>query len=1162
MSNNQIDTSIQTQYDQSCNKKSPAKDPYEACCMYQKGTCGAWTYGKIPKEGLEDVSELIGVSVSNHIRNKLHLNLSDIQAIQWDEKSLIENRAGRTLLPTDKICPYHRYKLGIDYKPPKTCSYPSHTRPKSGKKAPKTETLSVSLVMSLNIANSYSYILGSAMCRTDRKIISKVDDGNESQLMETPFLNDTLPDEAENYEPEVYILDSNDHLNYSEIQNISATLNLSPVKNRILTPMDEVSVRSIRYVKRKREAFLNEAAAFFDRAVTPGQSLAYVCPETTETLSPEELVECYQNSDAFGKLVILKLVDHDKYSKTELINIFGISKWKVDQARKLKSNDKSIKLVEKVPFKRNRMNTEKSEHFLDFIFSSGLLQDVAYGTTKVKFDSGERQSVPNAILQTKYSHTIQFYIDACKENGYSPLSESSLWRILRAINPSQRKSLAGLDDITAEAMNAFQFLQGFIENLNLDKNLSQNLEKAKRYLKMNYQGHCNRFSKIVTHNTIYALSTQKEEPCLDISDEVCVDCFNLFQVLGALQTIAEGTGNQDHMYDVEQSTKSIIKYMKHQLRDEQQKQAKIFCSKQISAETAFWLRDYSQKVLPRSYREGQQSYFGKKGMSMHIDIFYTKDDSDLKKHVYYTLIYRCDQSKLETMNIADYVITEFAKDFPEVCNINGKSDNAGAYHGNQILENLYHILKYKGLKLLRYDYNEPCRGKDQCDRESSGAKSLINSFVESGNDLLQIDHVYQALHYGKGLSNSKVGVLEIDSSQSIMSGQDISGINSYHSAEFNDDNMKLFRYYGIGAGKVIKYKDAKFVPSYTPKREFSVASNCGKKKTSKRLNNKTLLFCRDASCQSTFDTIKELEEHMLTESHTSVEEISSMDKVRSSYVKKMKASSAAHLVISSTTVNTSGLTTSHAIALIALFAEVTSQGWAIPFRSTFRYTYEQKRFLYDIFMDGQTSGKKRSPEETVTSIRSHFTSTKDYVTKTQVQSLFSSFTRKLTDGKLLPPTPPTAIATTHEQEKLEDDLDLDEDLSADDIGQDMVRDVIEQVISKSVTWDIDTWVVIRYKRNWLPGMIIPKDSSHPSEEEIFVVKCMERKGSGKNFFKWPRYPDLVAVDLLDMLLQIDEPMPVQETEKLSTGEIVWCQLSKNDFVDASTALRKALREDV
>ena len=33
------------------------------------------------------------------------------------------------------------------------------------------------------------------------------------------------------------------------------------------------------------------------------------------------------------------------------------------------------------------------------------------------------------------------------------------------------------------------------------------------------------------------------------------------------------------------------------------------------------------------------------------------------------------------------------------------------------------MCKDKGFTVKQYDYNEPCRGKDQCDCETAGAKS-------------------------------------------------------------------------------------------------------------------------------------------------------------------------------------------------------------------------------------------------------------------------------------------------------------------------------------------------------------------------------------------------------------------------------------------------------
>ena len=123
------------------------------------------------------------------------------------------------------------------------------------------------------------------------------------------------------------------------------------------------------------------------------------------------------------------------------MNLFGCTKYQVDTARKWRSSNDSLLLPQHQVHKRLTLDTNKCEHFLEFIFNSGLLQDVAYGVSRIKFDSGIVQKVANAVLTTKYSHTIALYEMNCASIGYKPLSQRSLWRILKAVKLSTRKCL-------------------------------------------------------------------------------------------------------------------------------------------------------------------------------------------------------------------------------------------------------------------------------------------------------------------------------------------------------------------------------------------------------------------------------------------------------------------------------------------------------------------------------------------------------------------------------------------------------------------------------------------------------------------------------------------------------------------------------------------------
>ena len=274
-----------------------------------------------------------------------------------------------------------------------------------------------------------------------------------------------------------------------------------------------------------------------------------------------------------------------------------------------------------------------------------MLQDVAYGVNKIKFDNGEEQNIANAILMMKYSHTISFYQEIFQETSYVPMSDTSLWRVLHSIKPSQRKALAGLDDVTAAGMNGFKVLQDIAEKWKC-QDILKSLEKGKRYLKSNYPARCSEDSKIKSHSTLFALSDTtdadltKSSQTLDNKD--CTECTDLISSLNKVKEIVLESKDEDLLYDVNVAIGDVEAYMKHQIRDAQQKLAKTMAFEMLDEETGFWLKDFCQKILPAKFREGQKEYFGKKGMTLHVDVVFLKENNQLRKKVYFTAVYRCE----------------------------------------------------------------------------------------------------------------------------------------------------------------------------------------------------------------------------------------------------------------------------------------------------------------------------------------------------------------------------------------------------------------------------------------------------------------------------------------------------------------------------------------
>ena len=510
--------------------------------------------------------------------------------------------------------------------------------------------------------------------------------------------------------PEISITPEIDEQSSENLSSIETLLGTSPVRFKIKRKfVDDLSDSSIKYLRKKyTEAIANVRQTFVD-SVAPGQgdelmSLLEESASSEDISTPAELqhlVKKYMKSDnLLGQMIVLSLVDHNKYTKKEILVHFpGSTMYQVNQARKWNKKE-TFSLPQKVKHKRTRLDISKCEHFLNFIFSTGLLQDVAYGVTTIKFDSGEEQKLAHAILTTKYNHAILFYYQMCKVNGYQPLSKSTLFSILKALKPSQRKNLSGLDDIQAAAMNGFEKLANLSKSL--EKDINHKLEEGKRYLKTKYQQDCSTVSELATHNQHFALSDKKDELHMDTcvnTELISASVFDLFCAMDCITKFIEEDGDEDKVYETKSSIEDIISYMQHLMRDSQQAKAKVSALEKLDVNTGFWLKDYAQKVLPAKYRETQKDYFGKKGMTLHIDVLLSKSvEEELIKHVYYTVAYRCDQGLDDTLCITENVLKQIKKDVPEVTKIFMKSDNASCYHGNYSAELNHFICKQENIR--------------------------------------------------------------------------------------------------------------------------------------------------------------------------------------------------------------------------------------------------------------------------------------------------------------------------------------------------------------------------------------------------------------------------------------------------------------------------------
>ena len=137
------------------------------------------------------------------------------------------------------------------------------------------------------------------------------------------------------------------------------------------------------------------------------------------------------------------------------------------------------------------------------------------------------------------SHVIEEYKRFCSDlQMASPLSGSAIWKILRAIKPSQRHAMAGLDNLTVDGLKGFLILSDTVKKICDDskerKLLQQHLEDGKRYLKVGYRMHCKDINPIDTHCIRFALLHLKMKTLNHImitNIKMCVNSVCLFSSL-------------------------------------------------------------------------------------------------------------------------------------------------------------------------------------------------------------------------------------------------------------------------------------------------------------------------------------------------------------------------------------------------------------------------------------------------------------------------------------------------------------------------------------------------------------------------------------------------------------------------------------------------------
>lgn len=151
-----------------------------------------------------------------------------------------------------------------------------------------------------------------------------------------------------------------------------------------------------------------------------------------------------------------------------------------------------------VPMKnspRLRISQQQLDHFLSFVTSPHLVQDLPFGQKELKMSSGKTITVPNVIRTMIPQRIVKQYSQYCEESDFKPFSESTMLRVLNECSATVRKSLQGLDNFAAQGARSFDDLATVVQTISpLKKDgeiwaaeMQESLKVGKLYLKGDYK---------------------------------------------------------------------------------------------------------------------------------------------------------------------------------------------------------------------------------------------------------------------------------------------------------------------------------------------------------------------------------------------------------------------------------------------------------------------------------------------------------------------------------------------------------------------------------------------------------------------------------------------------------------------------------------------------
>ena len=282
--------------------------------------------------------------------------------------------------------------------------------------------------------------------------------------------------------------------------------------------------------------------------------------------------------------------------------------------------------------------------------------------------------------------------------------------------------------------------------------------------------------------------------------------FTLSEVKSLVNSSGIVEDKDDLLYCYEQAAQAISAWKSHILRSVQQDKARTDILELLDNTSALITQDWAMKFLPQKYRETQQDWFGKRGISWHISVVVRKVNGKLQHQTMIHVVKNAPQESETVLWIMEHTLATIKIEHPELSTAYFRQDNAGCYHSVAILSACPDITRQTGVHVKRVDFSDTQGGKGTCDRKAATVKGHVRRYTNEGHDVLTAEDFKKAILSFGGIDGVRVALVDQITTKVSVKGK-WEGVSHLNNFLYPNDaqGVTFWKSYNIGEGRTLPW---------------------------------------------------------------------------------------------------------------------------------------------------------------------------------------------------------------------------------------------------------------------------------------------------------------------------------------------------------------------